>query len=498
MQQATNAFAAVLKRLGLEINVKKSRIHCTAHTRPHVNGGRQGYMTQRPNILADGLPIPHVCDKGSKFLGAVIAPGATQPHVLFRSIRDKLQGWLTNLDKALLCPTAKMWIYEHAISSKLRYALAIHDSLSYTLVARLQQVATRHIKRWLKLGPGTPYEPLYSRDGWNLTSITRLWSECTMSTLSQMQRSTDESVQQALNTRLDMEKQLISTGHIRPAADAVRDRNILLNPAAARQAARDTYETTMMEKMRARAPVASKWWYTDADADMASEFSAAIHGLRGEYLPKFVQELLVVTPLPSRVNLKAWGKETYDDVKCPICKLHPQSVRHVLSSCTESLNQGRYTHRHDMVLRVLLDALIAHNPKNRVSFDLNGAHNLPAWLAQDENLLRPDGWLRTPEGTEYIIELTVPWEENFDQSNQRKNKKYSELLLRRKLTHRDTHLIVFEVGARGKLNSSCKDLTHLFDDDKKAAAECRKRMVCAAIRGSFDIWARRNETTWSC
>eukprot|EP00759_Apiculatamorpha_spiralis_P029267 PhF_6_TR31499/c0_g1_i3/m.46359 len=108
-----------------------------------------------------------------------------------------------------------------------------------------------------------------------------------MSTLSQMQRSTDESVQQALNTRLDMEKQLISTGHIRPAADAVRDRNILLNPTAARQAARDTYETTMMEKMRARAPIASKWWYTDTDADMASEFSAAIHGLRGEFLPKF-------------------------------------------------------------------------------------------------------------------------------------------------------------------------------------------------------------------
>eukprot|EP00759_Apiculatamorpha_spiralis_P005902 PhF_6_TR13451/c2_g3_i5/m.21534 len=71
MQQATNAFAAVLKRLGMEINVKKSRIHCTAHTRPHVNDGRQGYMTQRPNILADGL-IPHVCDKGRKFLGAII------------------------------------------------------------------------------------------------------------------------------------------------------------------------------------------------------------------------------------------------------------------------------------------------------------------------------------------------------------------------------------------------------------------------------------------
>eukprot|EP00759_Apiculatamorpha_spiralis_P036308 PhF_6_TR36517/c0_g3_i7/m.53788 len=126
-------------------------------------------------------------------------------------------------------------------------------------------------------------------------------------------------------------------------------------------------------------------------------------------------------PLPSRSNLSTWGKgSTAVDVKCPICTTHVQTVRHVLSSCTASLNQGRYTHRHDMVLRELCTALARHNPHNQVSFDIPGAHNPPTWLAQNGSLLRPDGWLRAPDGTEYIIELTVPWEENFESSNQRK------------------------------------------------------------------------------
>ena len=105
--------------------------------------------------------------------------------------------------------------------------------------------------------------------------------------------------------------------------------------------------------------------------------------------------------------------------------------------------------------------------------------------------------MRAPDGTEYIIELTVPWEENFESSNQRKRTKYAELLLRRKLQHRNTHLIVFEVGARGKPSDSCKELNLLFGGDKTASSDCRQSMVREAIRGSFDIWMHRENPTWT-
>ncbi len=53
--------------------------------------------------------------------------------------------------------------------------------------------------------------------------------------------------------------------------------------------------------------------------------------------------------LPSPQNLKEWYGE---DPACSLCQV-PASLRHILSGCTTSLTQGRYTWRHNQVLREL-------------------------------------------------------------------------------------------------------------------------------------------------
>lgn len=53
--------------------------------------------------------------------------------------------------------------------------------------------------------------------------------------------------------------------------------------------------------------------------------------------------------LPTPKNLNQWLGE---DPSCPLCQT-PATLRHILTGCKTSLSQGRYTWRHNQVLRQL-------------------------------------------------------------------------------------------------------------------------------------------------
>ena len=55
--------------------------------------------------------------------------------------------------------------------------------------------------------------------------------------------------------------------------------------------------------------------------------------------------------LPSPTNLKRWHITTEAD--CSLCSVKICTTTHVLSGCKVALSQGRYTFRHDSILRVL-------------------------------------------------------------------------------------------------------------------------------------------------
>ena len=54
-----------------------------------------------------------------------------------------------------------------------------------------------------------------------------------------------------------------------------------------------------------------------------------------------------INTLPTYDNLRRWGKRVND--RCPFCG-NIQTLLHVLSNCNISLEQGRYTWRHNSVL----------------------------------------------------------------------------------------------------------------------------------------------------
>ena len=58
-----------------------------------------------------------------------------------------------------------------------------------------------------------------------------------------------------------------------------------------------------------------------------------------------------INTLPSADNLKRWGKRVRD--RCGFCG-NVQTLMHILSGCSVALDQGRFTWRHDSVLRTII------------------------------------------------------------------------------------------------------------------------------------------------
>ena len=69
-------------------------------------------------------------------------------------------------------------------------------------------------------------------------------------------------------------------------------------------------------------------------------------------LPKGTMKWLLnssIDTLPTKVNLKQWGKVTNDKCFCG----QRQTLNHILNCCVVSLNQGRFTYRHDSILQYI-------------------------------------------------------------------------------------------------------------------------------------------------
>ena len=61
-----------------------------------------------------------------------------------------------------------------------------------------------------------------------------------------------------------------------------------------------------------------------------------------------------INTLPTLDNLKRWGKRVNN--RCSFCG-NIQTLLHVLSGCSVTLDQGRYTWRHDSVLSSIVNTV---------------------------------------------------------------------------------------------------------------------------------------------
>lgn len=167
--------------------------------------------------------------------------------------------------------------------------------------------------------------------------------------------------------------------------------------------------------------------------------------------------------LPSPKNLHQWYGE---DPTCVLC-LTPATLKHILTGCKTSLTQGRYTWRHNQVLKSLAAALERKRTFiNSLPSSASRSSKAPTFVQEGQKkpssppvrsegqlamaldwkmlvdigqqltfpleiaatTLRPDLvlWSSSLKSV-YIIELTVPWESSAEEAYERKKLHYTEL-----------------------------------------------------------------------
>ena len=145
------------------------------------------------------------------------------------------------------------------------------------------------------------------------------------------------------------------------------------------------------------------------------------------------------------------------------------TLRHVLNGCPVSLNQGRYTWRHNSVLTLIVaalrDKITAHTSKPMglgpcrsldnaddwvLLHDLHGNLQIPSTVLPTPTTRRPDILLYSLQIHKVIIiELTCPTEDRCSTSRDLKTAKYSGLITELELAGNSVDFFTVEVGSRG-------------------------------------------------
>ena len=235
--------------------------------------------------------------------------------------------------------------------------------------------------------------------------------------------------------------------------------------------------------------------------------------------------------------LALWGK--IKSAVCPLCKYKTCSIHHILAGCVLSLNEKRYTWRHDSVLLAVESVLRPHVAKfnalrapkiiphitssfvraganvppradntQQASCLLDGASDWKILVDYDHrNVVFPPEIYATIERPDiiiwslsvkkvFLIELTCPAEKGIQAARERKLDRYNGLAVAINASHWSATIIPFEVGARGFVaHSTHKLLAQLGIRGRDKSALCRKLGKIAA-RASFAIYLAHSNPEW--
>ena len=229
--------------------------------------------------------------------------------------------------------------------------------------------------------------------------------------------------------------------------------------------------------------------------------------------------------LPSPSNLCRWGLRS--DPGCTLCGGPVANLEHVLSSCQSALRDGRYTWRHDQVLRILAEELENKRREKRkakggpvfMTFvrageagtrkeeaagvlamatdwemvcDVQGRCTFPREIVVTS--LRPDItiWSRQSR-TVVLVELTVPWEERMEEAHERKNIKYQQLVEECQEKGWRVWCLPVEVGCRGFVSQSVWRALRVLGVIGKHRRKLIGQLSKGAESASCWIWRKREE-----
>ena len=205
----------------------------------------------------------------------------------------------------------------------------------------------------------------------------------------------------------------------------------------------------------------------------------------------------------TRANLLRWGKSTTS--KCRHCDC-VETLNHVLNCCSVFLSQGRYTWRHNNVLKCFVEMITESiSPDTKILHDIpyltgySPVSTIPLPCTQTN--LKPDLCIYDENSKKIMImELTVPFELGIEKAHQYKVNKYSSLVTDIRNNNYEVEYLAIEVGSRGFISSNntqrLKQMLGYFHERNTKPREFQDKLSKMALVSSFAIYCAKGEPSW--
>ena len=490
--------------------------------------------------------IPSITSHPIKCLGKWFDSSLTDKKSSNR-LKQQVDDGLIRIDRCDLIGKFKLWIYQHGLLPRLIWPMMVNEIPAST-VEKLEQLTSKYLRRWLGMPPSFTSIGLYGRCcklQLPLSSVLEEYKAAKARLLLTLRDSKDDKIRNAGIEVRTGRKWSVSQA-VSEAESALRHKDIVgttnigreglgtrtsqrwkdSSPAECRQMVQEEIRRQEDETRSARVVqmgAQAMWTKWDVPERKLTWSDIWKHDpSRIQFLVRSVYDLL-----PSPTNLLMWNLS--DDPSCPLCK-KTATLQHILSSCNVALTQGRYTWRHNKVLRELADVLERkrrekplgkpgpqlitflkegqrQQPKTKgvskgilqgslweMSVDLDGKLVFPDVV---ETNLRPDIVIWSKAAKKIIlVELTVPWEERIQEAYERKRAKYDDLMESCRSKGWSTWLFPVEVGCRGFPAQSVWRMLSVLGIQGKARKAAVQSLSMAAERASRWLWLRRMEQSW--
>ena len=297
---------------GLEFRADKSRSICIIKCRSMNTTPFS--VPKAKDQLEPSSPIPTIHSRPVKFLGRII-DGSLSDRNSSAELANKHLAGLKTIDRSHFTGTQNLWIIQHLLIPRIQWPLLIYD-VPISLAFKLEQKVSVFIRKRLHLHHSTSCE-----------------SEIKFNKICGSQYNS--RLRLGYTTTFKVPKNKSSKDYRRYISNHYRTID-------------DTYSMSKAVQLQ----VQGQWtrWLNYIKQDFSWATLMAMP-------PNLTSFCLASTfdILPSPSNLKRWRITA--EAKCTLCSKDVCTTAHILGACKVSLQQGRYTFRHDTVLHKIIESL---------------------------------------------------------------------------------------------------------------------------------------------
>ncbi|XP_069114421.1 uncharacterized protein [Argopecten irradians] len=321
-----------------------------------------------------GVDIPTVTEKPVKSLGKWFNGSLNDKNSVVE-MKKQAEEWMKAVEKSGLPGKFKAWIYQHGVLPRLLWPLLVYE-VPLTSVEAMERMISGHLRRWLNIPRSFSSVGLYSSGTklqLPLKSLTEEFKVTKVRQVIMLRDSADDKVREArVVTRTGRKwdaKQALKEAEARlrhgdivgSVASGRLGLGTITRPrwgSANQRTRRDMAQAeirSMDEEARQVKAVSMRqqgsWTHWEGVRQRKVSWNDIwkMEGHRLSFLLKSTYDLL-----PSPTNLFTWGIK--DNAECVLCR-KPANLAHVLTSCQVALSDGRYTWRHDQVLKEVAASL---------------------------------------------------------------------------------------------------------------------------------------------